>query len=287
MIARLVTGLVGWAASIFLRIERAGPAVPPGPVLVVANHPNSLLDPLVLFHTAGRLTRPLAKAPLFEQPVLGMVLRGLGGLPVYRRQDDPALMHRNDKTFARAVAALHAGDAVQIYPEGRSHSEPELAPLRTGAARIALRAEAERRWSLGLQIVPVGLTYRRKSAFRGLVLATVGEPFPLAPWRDIHAHDEAEAIRLLTDEIGHRLRALTINVQQAEHHELIEVAERLYARERGDRGFREREPLAQRVPRMLRFAEALAWLRQHEPDELNRLVRSVRRYRRLLELAGR
>src|SRR5690606_18149633 len=142
-----VTGFVGWAASVFLRIERAGPALPPGPVLVVANHPNSLVDPLVLFRVAGRPTRPLAKAPLFEQLILGTMLRGLGGLPVYRQQDDAALMHRNDETFARAVAALHAGDAVQIYPEGKSHSDPELAPMRTGAARIALRAEAERAWS--------------------------------------------------------------------------------------------------------------------------------------------
>jgi len=286
VIARIVTRLVGWAASIFLRIERAGPAVPPGPALVVANHPNSLLDPLVLFHTAGRTTRPLAKAPLFEQLVLGTVLRGLGGLPVYRRQDDPALMHRNDETFARAVEALHAGDAVQMYPEGKSHSDPELAPLRTGAARIALRAEAERGWTLGLRVVPVGLTYRRKSAFRGLVLATVGEPFPVTAWRAQYAHDQAEAVRLLTDEITRRLRALTINVQQAEHQDLIEAAERLYARERGEARFREREPLAQRVPRMLRFAEALAWLREHDPTELERLVRSVRRYHRLAELAG-
>lgn len=286
MIARIVTRLVGWAASIFLRVERAGPAVPPGPALVVANHPNSLLDPLVLFHTAGRTTRPLAKAPLFEQLVIGTVLRGLGGLPVYRKQDDPALMHRNDETFARAVAALHAGDAVQMYPEGKSHSDPELAPLRTGAARIALRAEAARGWRLGLQIVPVGLTYRRKSAFRGLVLATVGEPFPVTPWRALYERDEAEAVRLLTDEVSRRMRALTVNVQQAEHQDLIEVAERLWARERGAARYREREPLAERVPRMLQFAEALAWLRAHDPAELDRLVRSVRRYRRLSLLAG-
>jgi 1-acyl-sn-glycerol-3-phosphate acyltransferase len=283
---RIVTGLVGWAASVFLRIERAGPAVPAGAALVLANHPNSLLDPLVLFRTAGRTTRPLAKAPLFEQLVLGTVLRGLGGLPIYRKQDDPALMHRNDQTFARAVEALHAGDAVQMYPEGKSHSDPELAPLRTGAARIALRAEAERGWNLGLHVVPVGLTYRRKSAFRGLVLATVGEPFTLEPWRAQYEREQAEAVRLLTDEIARRLRALTINVQQAEHGELIEVAERLYARERGQTRFRAREPLAQRVPRMLRFAEALAWLREHDPAELDRLVGSVRRYRRLAELAG-
>jgi len=286
MIARLLTGLAGWAASIFLRIERAGPTVPPGAALVAANHPNSLLDPLVLFHIAGRTTRPLAKAPLFEQLVLGTVLRGLGGLPVYRRQDDAALMHQNDETFARAVAALHAGDAVQLYPEGRSHSEPELAELRTGAARIALRAEAERAWQLGLHIVPVGLSYRRKAAFRSVVLATVGEPFTIESWRADYERDPMHAARLLTDEIAHRLRAVTINVTQSEHQDLIDIAERLYVRERGEVGFREREPLAERLPRMLRFAEALAWLRNHDPGRLERLVRSVRRYRRLAELAG-
>lgn len=286
MTTRIITGFVGWAASVFLRMERAGRALPRGPVLVVANHPNSLLDPLVLFHVAGRPTRPLAKAPLFEQLILGTILRGLGGLPVYRQQDDPALMHRNDETFARAVAALHAGDAVQIYPEGQSHSNPELAPMRTGAARIALRAEAERGWSLGLHVVPIGLTYHRKSAFRGVVLATAGEPFTIAHLRAAYERDAYEGVRLLTEEITRRLRALTVNVTQQEHHELIETAERLYVSARGEAGFRERERLAERLPRMLRFAEALAWLREHDPAELERLVRAVRRYARLARLAG-
>jgi 1-acyl-sn-glycerol-3-phosphate acyltransferase len=63
--------------------------------MVVANHQNALLDPLVVFSAVGRPTRPLAKAPLFDQALLGALLRVLGGLPVYRRQDDPAESHRN------------------------------------------------------------------------------------------------------------------------------------------------------------------------------------------------
>jgi 1-acyl-sn-glycerol-3-phosphate acyltransferase len=53
-------------------------------------------------------------------------------------------MHLNDRTFDAAIAALQSGGAVQIYPEGQSHSEPSLTPLRTGAARIALMAESGR-----------------------------------------------------------------------------------------------------------------------------------------------
>ena len=81
MLPRIITKLVGWAVALFYDLERTGPSLPDGPVLVAANHPNSLVDPLVIFRTAGRATRPLAKAPLFEQPLVGTVLRGLGGLP--------------------------------------------------------------------------------------------------------------------------------------------------------------------------------------------------------------
>ena len=82
MLPRIITRLVGWAVSVFYDLERTGPKLPEGPVLVAANHPNSLMDPLVIFRTAGRTTRPLAKAPLFEEALVGTVLRGLGGLPV-------------------------------------------------------------------------------------------------------------------------------------------------------------------------------------------------------------
>ena len=114
MLSRLITKLAGWAVAVFYDIGRTGPLAPDGPVLVTANHPNALVDPLVIFRTAGRPTRPLAKAPLFEQAIMGSVLKGLGGLPVYRKQDDPAQMHLNERTFDAAIDALQAGGAVQI-----------------------------------------------------------------------------------------------------------------------------------------------------------------------------
>jgi glycerol-3-phosphate O-acyltransferase / dihydroxyacetone phosphate acyltransferase len=282
----IITRVVGWAASIFQSIERSGGPIPGGPVLVVANHPNSLLDPLIIFRVAGRPTRPLAKAPLFEQRFVGTLLRGLGGLPVYRAVDDATQMHRNEETFSGAVAALTAGDAVQIYPEGRSHSEPSLAPLRTGAARIALRAEAESHWQLGLRVVPIGLTFQRKDLFRGRVLAMIGEPFTIEHLEERYATDAQAAARTLTDLIAVRLAAVTLNVAQHRDAELIDTAERLYVREKGAAGWRERDALAERVPRLRAFARGLDWLREHEPERYHTLERAVARYRRRAELLG-
>ena len=282
----VITRAVGWTASVFYRLERTGPSIPDGPVLVVANHPNSLLDPLIVFRTAGRPTRPLAKAPLFDQVFVGAMLRGLGGLPVYRKQDDAAQMHRNDETFRRAIDALRAGDAVQIYPEGLSHSEPSLVPLRTGAARIALGAESAADWRLGLRIVPVGITYRRKSLFRGRALATIGQAFTIERHRDAFDADPAAAVRALTDEIARALEDVTLNLTRVEDEALVETAERLYVRAKGHARWRERDPLADRLPRLQAFARGLAWLRANDAPRFERLARDVRAYQRRARLLG-
>ncbi|HEX6557811.1 MAG TPA: 1-acyl-sn-glycerol-3-phosphate acyltransferase [Longimicrobiales bacterium] len=286
MLSSVITRLVGWAAARFYYLDVRGARIPRGPVLVVANHPNALLDPLIIFRVAGRVVRPLAKEPLFHHPLIGPVLKALGGLPVYRKQDHPDLMHQNEQTFAAAVAALHAGDAVQIYPEGQSHSEARVNPLKTGAARIALRAEQEASWQLGLHITPVGLTYARKSFFRGRAVAMIGDSFDVAAFRDAHDSDPTAAVQQLTAHIAQQLAALTLVLTNTEDAVLIDTAERLYAREKGLATWREAEGLGTRLPRMQAFARGLAWLRTHEPARHARLARLVRRYHQQAELLG-
>src|SRR5690606_19249206 len=97
----------------FYQFRTDGAAIPgSGPALLVANHPNSLLDPAAVVAVAGRPIRSLAKAPLFRDPLVGWLIRASGALPVHRRQDDPALVGRNDDTFRAAQQALLAGDAI-------------------------------------------------------------------------------------------------------------------------------------------------------------------------------
>ena len=282
-IPRVISNIAGTAAGLFYRVDRHGPPLPGGPLVVTANHPNSLLDPLLVYRFSERFTRPLARAPLFDRFVLGALLRALGGIPVYRRQDDPDSMHRNEEMFRAAVEVLQGGGAIQIYPEGKSHSEAQLAELRTGAARIALLAEESSDWRLGLSIVPVGITYSRKELARTSVAVRFGDAFGCADLKGAYREDPIAAAHALTRRIEAGLRRHTLNFAVPHDRVLVEVAEQLYVRERRWVPWRARQRLGVRFPRLQRFANGVDWMRRNAPDELQELRRKVGEYARLSE----
>ena len=286
MIGRAVTRATVWAAGTFYRVERSGPQLPQGPLLIVGNHPNMLMDPLLVLGAARRRVRTLAKAPLFELPIFGPVLRSLDTLPVYRVQDDPEQLHRNREVFDEAVAALRRGAALMLFPEGKCHFGPALAPLKTGTARMALSAEEESGWRLGVKVVPIGLTYQHRQRFRSRVVVGVSVPLTVSEWREAYEADRPTAVRSLTRAITQGLERYTLNLAAHSDRELVETAEVVQARVRGLAGWRERVGLRARLPRLQRFAEQFAWLRAADPGRFERTALSLRRHRRRLEWLG-
>jgi len=183
------------------------------PLIIVVNHPNALVDALLVGWAMPRRVVLTAKATLFENAMLGRLLTWIGVVPLVRRSDASATPggskldpRRNVPAFGALRAVLRRCGAVVIFPEGISHDNPSLAPLRTGAARIALEARDEGHVR-GLHIVPVGLTFERKDAPRTRVFVQVGSSIELDRWR---AAGES-AVASLTEEIDARLRAVTLN----------------------------------------------------------------------------
>ncbi|MGH7630177.1 MAG: 1-acyl-sn-glycerol-3-phosphate acyltransferase [Gemmatimonadales bacterium] len=218
-LSRLVT-------NAYYRVTVAGPTPPPlDPLLLVANHPNMVFDPLLVATGVPRPVRFLAKAPLFRIPIMGTVLRLAGCLPVFRPKDDPALTAQNEATFAAVTVALAAGAAVAIFPEGTSHDAPALAPLRTGAARLALGAAAG---GVPLAIVPVGLVMADRDRARSEALVVLAPP---VAWDDLRgtAPDGAAAVRELTERITAALASVTVNLDQWADEPLVTTAEAIHA----------------------------------------------------------
>jgi 1-acyl-sn-glycerol-3-phosphate acyltransferase len=230
----IVEALAKAACFTFFRsIEVTGAErIPRGvPLVLVSNHHNSLVDPILVLGTTGVHARFLAKATLWNVPFTRWLLRLAKVIPVYRAQDG-ADMAKNDETFRACWGVLADGGAIALFPEGISHDAPHLARLKTGAARIVLGA-ADVLFVRDTQLVPVGLTFEQKGKFRSRALVAVGEPLDPTPWIAQYASDAPGAVRGLTDAVRTALERVTLNYPKHEDVPIIEQAAALWsARER-------------------------------------------------------
>jgi 1-acyl-sn-glycerol-3-phosphate acyltransferase len=182
-----------------------------GPLIITANHPNALVDALVVGTTIRRRVLLTAKATLFKNPVLAVVLRTVGVVPLRRAKDErdttaAVSAVRNLEAFHMVTHALKQERAVLVFPEGISHDEPSLAPLKTGASRMALAAAAD--GARGLRILPFGMIFEQKERPRSRVLVRIGEPIDVDEWL---ARTSAPDAAHLTADIDAAMRHVTLN----------------------------------------------------------------------------
>jgi 1-acyl-sn-glycerol-3-phosphate acyltransferase len=222
MIQRLIRGCVLGIGNLFYPWVAALGQIPDGPLLLAPNHPNGLLDGLVLLMAVQRRVAFLAKSTFFHNPLLAPLLHAFSAVPVYRPQDagKPAGQQRirirsNDETFAAARQLLASGGALAIFPEGTPNLGQELLPLKTGVARIALGAEAQAGWALGLRILPVGLWFEDQARARTAALVLAGRPLAVSELRAIYESDQATAVRALTERLREELVHTTARANRA------------------------------------------------------------------------
>lgn len=279
LVYRILQWLLRVATRVFFRrIEIVGLGNLPrdGAVLFCGNHPNSLLDPILITAHCGRIVHFAAKDTLFESPLVAFLLRRMGAVPVRRRMDHGDGAIDNDAAFAALHQVLLEGRAVGIFPEGLSHLDSQLAPLKTGAARIALavaRKAPERR----VHLIPTGLVYFTRHRFRSSVLIQFGAPVAVEAGPPPAGDPDGRlAARALTAQIEARLRALTINADSWDTIWVLDGVRRLY------------QPpgitLEERVELARRFNIAYPQV-AHHPD-VRELVGRVRAYLTRMSAAG-
>lgn len=261
--------------------------VPQGaPLLVVANHPNAMIDPMLVATTLSRRVTFTGKATLFENAFLRVFLGAVGMVPLRRASDERARRQaggapdpkRNEDAFRAVIDALSHRRAVLIFPEGKSHDEPSIAPLKTGTARMALQARTA--GVRELAVLPIGFVFEDKSRPRTRILVEIGEPLSLDGWPGVA---DADAVDRLTDEIDRRLRAVTTNYETATAAAEVAQVSALLAREsfgplgRGG-SWAELVAMSRRVDtarRLLERAAATGGEPSRRADELRSRVRTL------------
>ena len=253
------------AGVFFRRIHLVGTENIPseGAVIFAGNHPNSLIDPVLVVASCGRVVHFAAKDKLFAFP-LGAVLKSLGCVPIARKMDHGEGKRDNAAAMTALSDVLVAGRCMGIFPEGLSHDAAHLQRLKTGAARTALDTMRNNP-GVEVKVIPVGLTYIHRKRVRSRVLVQYGPPISPGPWLDLAADDSRAAASALTAEIEEGIRGLTVNTSDWETLRVLDGVRRLYQPPR--------IPLRDRVELARRFCEVYEKVRD-EP-EVQRLYAAV------------
>ncbi|MCB0855874.1 MAG: 1-acyl-sn-glycerol-3-phosphate acyltransferase, partial [Bacteroidetes bacterium] len=104
-----------------------------GPLIIAVNHPNTLMDPLLVAVMMKQRVGFLANASLFANKLVNQLFAILHTIPVYRKQDvAPGEPIDNDETFGKVYEYLDKNGTIMIFPEGTSFSEMKLRKIKTG-----------------------------------------------------------------------------------------------------------------------------------------------------------
>lgn len=178
------------------------------PLLIAVNHQNALVDSLIVGWVIPRRITMTAKATLTNNPFIALLFKTVGVVPLRRVSDElrksagaAVDRSRNTEAFREILDLLERRGAVLIFPEGKSHNELGLEPLRSGMARLALQARDERSIA-GVRILPVGLVFENKGEPGTIAGVNIGEAIEMDSWPDADPG-------ALTEEIAVRLRRVS------------------------------------------------------------------------------
>lgn len=212
-----------WVAAGVTRFHRTVEAdglehvpAPGTPTIIVANHQNGLMDPLVLctllpHHQIHWLTR----SDIFYKPVVRFFLFSFNMLPIFRRRDRLAdIGERNQRIFEICVERLNLGAVIGLFPEGNHHGERSLRPLKRGVIdMLNLAQTTHANLAENTVLLPVGLDYEDYGTLRRRLRYRIGAPIDWKSLRDpetgqLPANNTSRAITAA-------LKELMVDVQPA------------------------------------------------------------------------
>lgn len=133
-----------------------------GPLLIIANHPNSFLDAVIIGSYYKRRVYFLARGDAFKKTIHRYFLETLNMIPVYRLREGKEFLHLNDYAFSRSIDLISKGYAVLIFIEGVCINSNELQPFKKGTARIL---EGIQKQNVYPKVHIIGIAYNQ---FRGI-----------------------------------------------------------------------------------------------------------------------
>ena len=200
-----------------------------GPLIIASNHPNTLMDPLIIGSLMKQQIGFLANAGIFSNKLFSRVLRFFNVIPVFRKKDvAPGEKADNKYSFLKCHEFLDQKGTILIFPEGESYYELKLREIKTGTARIALSYESLKGLDPSLKILPIALDYSDSIQFRSMVSVTIDEPISVQEFKKGFNDREAEAVTGLTETIHQKLERHIPNTSNKEQEQFLLKSHKFY-----------------------------------------------------------
>lgn len=196
-----------------------------GPLIFISNHPNTLMDAMMIGFITKKSVYFMAKGTLFNSPFKLWLLKNLNMIPINRSGEGSVKGVKNQNSFDACYRLLEQKKSLVIFPEGTSFLERQLRELKTGSARIALEAETRNQGILGLKVIPLGLNYHKAEKFRSSVLVHIGEPIEIEPYINDYKTNPGKTAKTLTELFRVRLEDILIHTTTREQERLIDSLE--------------------------------------------------------------
>lgn len=232
MIYLFLKRILKWAFFIFFRkkVVSGTERIPSnGPLIIAVNHPNTLVDPLLVGSQIKRKVGFLANASIFINSIVKAIFNHFSVIPVYRKKDlQPGQVQDNSSSFYKCYEFFDKNGAILIFPEGTSVNELKLRDIKTGTARIALGYEEERDFPGTLNINTVALSYSDSLRFRSMVSMYVNPSFKVKEYEKLYKTDKELAIKSLTARIEKEIAGQVTLTDNKEQEHTVLQAQKFY-----------------------------------------------------------
>lgn len=188
-----------------------------GAILFTANHPNGLIDPLLIASSIQRKTHFLVRAGVFKKPTIAKLFDLLGMMPVYRIRNGYKQLTKNNAIFEQCENLLKNEKALLIFPEGSHQRIRSIRPLSKGFTRILFGAITKYP-ELQISIIPVGITYQNPSAYPSKVAVNFGKPINVNAF--FSSDELANSTKTLKNKVAEQLTSLSVHIPNDENYSI-------------------------------------------------------------------
>lgn len=289
MIYHFIKLLLKGTIRVFFRsitISNADLVSAKGPLILLANHPSTFMDPIVLASVINRKVYFLGKGELFKGAFAKWILTHLHIIPVYRKQDDPSELSKNADTFRKCYEHLENNGVILIFPEGVSVTERKLKPIKGGASHIALGAEGRNDFKLGVKIINIGLNYADQHRFNRDLYINIHQPIEIADYAEKFKADKTKTIKELTETITQQLGEVVISIQDAKTDELVKDIETLYMQQLKEKRGVSQNNLEAEFSITQNIVKAVNYYLKNEPHFVAAMQLRIKRYLNNLDRWG-